>query len=59
MCELMLSDAQTAQYCHSELGNTLLSAHVTIGEYIACYITSLFQRVIVLHNSLIANYVAG
>ena len=28
--------------------NTLLSAHITTGEYITCYNTSLFQKVILL-----------
>ena len=32
-----LSNAQTAQYCHSELGKTLFSAHITTVEYVACY----------------------
>ena len=45
-----VSDAQTAQYCQNELGNTLLSAHITTGEYVARYITLLFQKVILLRN---------
>ena len=32
-----ISNAQTAQYCHSELGNTLFSAHITTVEYVTCY----------------------
>ena len=32
-----VSNAQTAQYCHSELGNTLFSAHTTTVEYVAHY----------------------
>ena len=30
-------NAQTAQYCHSELRNTLFSAHITTVEYVARY----------------------
>ena len=32
-----VSNAQTAQYCHSELGKTLFSAHITTADYVACY----------------------
>ena len=32
-----VSNAQTAQYCHSEPGNTLFSAHITTVEYVASY----------------------
>ena len=32
-----ISNAQTAQYCHSELGNTLFSAYITIVEYVTRY----------------------
>ena len=32
-----VSNAQTAQYCHSELGNNLFSAHITTVEYVARY----------------------
>ena len=32
-----VSNAQTAQYCHSKLGNTLFSAHITTVEYVARY----------------------
>ena len=46
MCELML-------VMHNELDNTLLSAHIITGEYIASYITSLFQEVILLRNVLL------
>ena len=34
-------------------GYTLLSAHITTGEYVAHYITSLFQKVILLRNALL------
>ena len=34
------ADVSDAQYCHNELGNALFSAHITTGEYVACYITS-------------------
>ena len=40
-----VSDVQIAQYCHNEPGNTLLLDHITTGEYVACYIISLFQKV--------------
>ena len=47
-----VSNAQTAQYCHSELGNTLFSAHITTVEYVTrySYITSLFPKLILLHS---------
>ena len=32
-----VSNSQTAQYYHSELGNTLFSTHVTTVEYAARY----------------------
>ena len=32
-----VSSAQTAQYCHSELGNTLFLAHIINVEYVAYY----------------------
>ena len=32
-----ISNAQTAQYCHSKLDNTLFSAHTTTVEYVAHY----------------------
>ena len=32
-----VSNVQTAQYCHSELGNTSFSAHISTVEYIARY----------------------
>ena len=32
-----ISNAQTALYCHSELGKTLFSAHIITVEYVACY----------------------
>ena len=46
MCELKLSNAQTAHHCHNELGNTLMLAHITTGECVVHYITSLFQQVV-------------
>ena len=41
MCELTLvmHKQHNVVTCHNELGNTLLSAHITTGEYVACYIT--------------------
>ena len=46
-----VSNAQTAQYYHSELGNTLFSAHITTVDYVAHYIaiTLLFSKLILLH----------
>ena len=32
-----INNAQTAQYCHSELANTLFSTHITTVEYVASY----------------------
>ena len=32
-----VSNVQAAQYCHSELGNTVFSAHITTVEYVARY----------------------
>ena len=32
-----ISNVQTAQYCHNELGNTLFSAHITAVEYVTRY----------------------
>ena len=32
-----ISNTQTAQYSHSELGNSLFSAHITTVEYVARY----------------------
>ena len=32
-----VSNSQTAQYCHSELDNTLFSANITTVEYVARY----------------------
>ena len=38
MCELTLvMRKQHMQYCHSELGNTLFSVHITTVEYVARY----------------------
>ena len=45
-----ISDTQTAQYCHNEL---LLSAYITTSEYVAYYITLLFQKVILQCNTLL------
>ena len=44
------ADVSEAEYCHNELDNTLLSAHIITGEHIARYITLLFQKVILLRN---------
>ena len=56
----MGADVSDAEYCHNELDNTLLSAHIITSEYIALYITSLFQKVILLHNvQLDVNLVAN
>ena len=46
----MGADVNDAEYIHNELDNTLLSAHIITGEYIARYITSLFQKVILQRN---------
>ena len=35
-----VSDAQTAQYCHDELGNSLLLPHITTGEYVPHFVIS-------------------
>ena len=43
-----------AQYCHNEFGNMLLSAHIITYEYVVNYITSLFQKVTLLHNVLLS-----
>ena len=49
-----------ARYSHNELGNTLLSAHIITGEYVAHYFTSLIQKVILIRNVLLcANLVAS
>ena len=53
----MGADVSDAEYCHNELDNTLLSAHIITSEYIAHYNTSLL---ILLRNvqpdvNLIAN----
>ena len=54
------ADISDAEYCHNELDNTLLSAHIITGEYVACYITSLFQKVMLLCNMLLGvNLVAN
>ena len=45
ICKLMLV---MPRYCHNELCSTLLSAHITTNEYVAHYITSLFQKVILV-----------
>ena len=46
-----VSNAQTAQYCHSELGNTSFSAHITTVEYQhVIAITSLFPKLILQHS---------
>ena len=45
-------DVSDAQYGHNELDNTLLLAHILTDEYVARYITLLFQKVILLHNVL-------
>ena len=34
----------TAQYCHNKLGNTLLLAHLTTGEYLTRYSYDLVIR---------------
>ena len=36
--------AQIAQYYQNEHGNILLLAHITKGEYVACFITLLLQK---------------
>ena len=48
-----ISDAQTAKHCYNELGSTLISAQITTCKYVVHYITSLFQKVILLHNMLL------
>ena len=53
------ADISDAQYWHNELGNTF---HIINGEYVACYITLLFQKVILLCNvllgvNLVANFI--
>ena len=45
-----ISDTQIVQYIHNELDNTFFSARITTGEYVACYIALLFQKVILPHN---------
>ena len=35
----MWADIRGAQYCHNELDNMLLLAHIITGEYVPCYIT--------------------
>ena len=37
---------------HNELDNTLHLAHIITGEYVASYITLLYQKVILLRNVL-------
>ena len=45
---------------HNELNYTLHSAHIITGEYVSSYITSLYQKVILLHNVLLSvNLVAN
>ena len=44
----VLANVSDAQYCHNELDSTLLSAHIITSEYVVCYISSLFQKVILL-----------
>ena len=44
-----ISDAQTVQYCHNELGNTLPLAHISTVEYVARYITQ--SRSVVISES--------
>ena len=46
----MWADISNSQYCHNKLGNT---AHIITGEYVARYITSLFQKVTLLRNVLL------
>ena len=54
------ADISDAQYCHNELDNTLLSAHIIFGEYVARYITLSIQKVISLRNVLLGvNLVAN
>ena len=54
------ADISDVENCHNELDNTLLSTHIIISEYIASYITSLFQKVILLRNvQLDVNLVAN
>ena len=48
-----VSNAQTAQYCHNELGSTLFLARITTGEHVVHYITLLFQKVILLRSQCI------
>ena len=43
------ADVSDAQYCHNELGNRLLLAHMIYGECVKCYIT---LKVILLCNVL-------
>ena len=43
-----INNTLTAQYCHTELGNTLFLAHITTNEYAARYITSLLQKILLL-----------
>ena len=53
-------DLSDAQYHHNQLDNTLLSTHIITGEYVAHYISSLFQKVILLPNVLLGvNLVAN
>ena len=60
-----VSNAQTAQYCHIELGNTLFSAHITAVEYVALYSyyfvvseINIIVRSQLMRYSVLADYVA-
>ena len=50
----MGADVSDAQYCHNKLSNMLLLAYIITGEYAVRYITSLFQKVILLRNMLLS-----
>ena len=47
-----VSNAQTVQYCHSELGNTLCSAHITTVEYVASYSYYIVVFLKLLNNTM-------
>ena len=54
ICEL------NAHYCHNEPGSMLPLVCIISGEYVVCYITSLFQKIILLRNVLLGvNLVAN
>ena len=58
--DISWADIIDTQYCHNELDNTLLSAHIIPAEYVVHYITFLFQKVILLRNVLLSvNLVAN